>query len=264
MKRTSRPPNIAVGSTIVFTPRALAALASSSAAPSSAGSLWRSGPSAATASSRNSTCSWIRVTPSSSASTAPCTVCTADIRLSLGWPFSAERLAPLGLLAQLALDHLPGRVPRQWLIANGDELRHLEVGELGPAVAYHLIDVQLISRGGHDHRTHLLAHHLVRHPDGRGLAHTGCARERVLDLDRVHVLPAPVDHVLLAIDDVDQPVLVDPREVTGPKPAIHERLRRGLRLVPVALHHVRPAHEQLTHERVGVGLVDRHVNHRHR
>ena len=36
MKRTSRPPNIAVGSTIVRTPRSLAALTASSAAASSA------------------------------------------------------------------------------------------------------------------------------------------------------------------------------------------------------------------------------------
>ena len=39
--------------------------------------------------------------------------------------------------------------------------------------------------------------------------HTGCAGERVFDLDRVHVLAAAVDHVLLAIDDAQQALVVD-------------------------------------------------------
>src|SRR4051812_30077693 len=79
MKWTSRPPNIAVGSTIVRTPQSLAALTASSAAASSASGSYRLGQLAATASSRKRTCSWIRTVPSSPASTGPCTVCTCAI-----------------------------------------------------------------------------------------------------------------------------------------------------------------------------------------
>ena len=85
--RTSRPPNIAVGSPIVLMPRSTAALAASTAAwyaPSSSTGTGGSdsltvpacGHSARTASSRKIRCSWMRVVPSSSASIGPATVST--------------------------------------------------------------------------------------------------------------------------------------------------------------------------------------------
>ena len=86
----------------------------------------------------------------------------------------------------------------------------------------------------HDHRADLLAHHRVGHADDRDLADAGRAGERVLDLDAVHVLAAAVDHVLLAVDDLDEAVVVDPRQVAGVQPAVDERLRGLLGLVPVA------------------------------
>jgi len=43
---------------------------------------------------------------------------------------SAQRLAPVGFFAQLGLEHLAAGIAGQRLIAQGDVLRHLEVGEV--------------------------------------------------------------------------------------------------------------------------------------
>jgi len=53
--------------------------------------------------------------------------------------------------------------------------------------------------------------------------------ERVLHLDAVDVLAAPDQHVLGAVEDEAEPLLVDPRQVTGAHPAIDEG--RSARLV---------------------------------
>ena len=81
-----------------------------------------------------------------------------------------------------------------------------------------------------DHRADLLAHHLVGNADDRDLADAWRPREHVLDFQRVDVLAPAVDHVLLTVDDVEQAVLVDVREVAGVKPAVDERLGRLLGL----------------------------------
>src|SRR5215469_1136480 len=59
-----------------------------------------------------------------------------------------------------------------------------------------------------------------------------------LDLTRVHVVTAPDDEVLLAVDNVVVAVLVYPRHVSSAEPAVFDRLRGGIGLPPVALHHV--------------------------
>ena len=67
----------------------------------------------------------------------------------------------------------------------------------------------------------------------------------------VDVLAAAVDHVLRAVDDVEEAVVVDPREVAGVQPAVDERLGGRLGLVPVAADDVRPAHQQLADAGLG-------------
>ncbi len=104
-----------------------------------------------------------------------------------------------------------------------DVLGDLEVGDPLTDVGDRCRDVEVVA-GRDDHRADLLAHHVVGHRDDRGLADAGRAGERRLDLDRVDVLAAAVDHVLGAVDDVEQPVVVDPREVAGVKPAVDESL----------------------------------------
>ena len=82
MKRTSRPPNITVGSQIVCTPLPAAAFTESTAAACSSSAVYARGHWSAMDSSRKRTCSWISVTPRSPPSTAPCTVSTAATRSS--------------------------------------------------------------------------------------------------------------------------------------------------------------------------------------
>ena len=105
-----------------------------------------------------------------------------------------------------------------------------------------------------DDGAHLLAHHGVGHPDDGDLAHRGMRRQGVLHLDAVHVLAAAIDHVLLAVDDEDQALVVDPREVAAVQPAVDERLGGLLGLAPVAAHDVRPADQQFADARLGVGV----------
>jgi hypothetical protein len=63
--------------------------------------------------------------------------------------------------------------------------------------------------------------------------------EHLLDLARVDVEAAAQDHLLLAVDDEEVAVLVDPRHVARVEPAVLDRLGGRIVLAPVALHHVR-------------------------
>src|SRR4029453_5300143 len=57
--------------------------------------------------------------------------------------------------------------------------------------------------------------------------------QRALDLDRIPFLPAAVDHVLLAIDEIEIPVLVEVAEVAGVHPTVAPGARAGLGVVPI-------------------------------
>src|SRR5947209_856465 len=153
---------------------------------------------------------------------SPAPVCCPLPRIARA-AYLPKRLAPVGLLAQLRLQDLAAGVARQRIGAHGDVLRNLEVGDVLAHVADDLLHVHVGPRGGDDYRADLFAHHLVRNAHGGCLADTGRARERVLDLDRVHVLAAAIDHVLLAVDDVEQPIGVDAREIARVQPALDER-----------------------------------------
>ena len=58
--------------------------------------------------------------------------------------------------------------------------------------------------------------------------------EHVLDLERVDVLAARDDHVVDATDDPEVAVVVEPARVARVVPAVADRLRVGVRTVPVA------------------------------
>ena len=92
--------------------------------------------------------------------------------------------------------------------------------------------------------------------------------EHLLDLDRIDVLAAADQHVLLAVDDVAKALLVQFGEIAGFQPAVHERLRGGLGLVPIAPHHVRSLGPQLAdlagRQRLARGADDAHVANRNR
>ena len=76
-----------------------------------------------------------------------------------------------------------------------------------------------------DERDGLLAEHVVRSPDDRGLEHVGVAVEDVLDLLGVDVLAAADDHVLHAVDEHQEAVVVEVADVAGAQPPVAQHLR---------------------------------------
>jgi len=95
-------------------------------------------------------------------------------------------------------------------------------------------------------------------PPSTATSQTDGCRERVLDLDAVDVLGTAVDHVLLAVDQPDEALVVDPGQVAAVQPAVDEGLRGLLGLAPVAGDHLRAADQQIADpaDRVDVGEVE--------
>jgi hypothetical protein len=58
------------------------------------------------------------------------------------------------------------------------------------------------------------------HADRADFQHARQHRDHVLDLVRIHVEAGHQDHVLLAIDDVEETLLVHLRHVAGVQPAL--------------------------------------------
>ena len=69
----------------------------------------------------------------------------------------------------------------------------------------------------HEQRHHL-AGSFVGLRDGRDLQHAGMLGDDALDLVRIHVESRHQDHVLLAILDVDEALLVHAADVAGSQP----------------------------------------------
>ena len=62
----------------------------------------------------------------------------------------------------------------------------------------------------------------MRHPDDRGVEDVGVLGQHVLDLDAVHVLAGPDDHVLGPVDEVEVAVGVEVADVAAAEPAAGE------------------------------------------
>src|SRR6266496_6026430 len=78
----------------------------------------------------------------------------------------------------------------------------------------------------------------MRHPDDRRLGDGRVLVEDLLDLPRVDVVAAADDQVLLAVDDEEVTLLVDPAHIAGVDPAGPDGVLGRLGPVPVALHAV--------------------------
>ena len=120
------------------------------------------------------------------------------------------------------------------------------------------VDVRTCRR--HDDGTDLLAHHGVGDAHHGDLADRWMTVERVLDLHAIHVLATPVDHVFHPVDDEDQAIVIQPGQVAGVQPPIHECLSRLFGFVPVAGHDVRAAHEKLPDPSRAVGLINPQID----
>src|ERR1700726_3771877 len=79
------------------------------------------------------------------------------------------------------------------------------------------------------------------------LRYGGMLGHGVLDLGGIDVPAAADDHVLDAVDDVDEAVLIHASGIAGMDPAVAQRRRRLLGLVPIAQHGVGAAHTDLAH-----------------
>ncbi len=88
-----------------------------------------------------------------------------------------------------------------------------------------------------DRGDHFLAEVGVLDPDTGDLGDRRVLVEGLLDLPRVDVVATADDHLLLAVDDEEVAVLIDPRHVAGEQPAVPHHLRGRVRAIPVALHH---------------------------
>jgi hypothetical protein len=85
----------------------------------------------------------------------------------------------------------------------------------------------------------------VRDAEHGDLDHVGMARGDLLDVLRVHLHAARIDHVLLAVDEVQEALLVRVAHVAGVQPAVPDRLRGEVRALAVAVHQERPAADDL-------------------
>ena len=94
----------------------------------------------------------------------------------------------------------------------------------------------------------------MRDPEYRDLLHGRVPVQHFFDFPAGDVLAACLDHVLLAVDDVQQPEVVVVAEVSGVKPSAAEGLRRPDRVVEVAQHQVRAAVGDLADGPGGTGV----------
>ena len=142
--------------------------------------------------------------------------------------------------AQLALEDLSARVLGQ-LVGDDDVARGLEAGEAVAAEARDLLGGQLVAGARHDDGGDGLDPARVRDAEHGRLGHRRVRVDDLLDLARGDVLAAGLDHVLLAVDDVEVALVVEDAEVAGVQPAVAERLGRLGGVVPVAEHRLRRA-----------------------
>ena len=160
-------------------------------------------------------------------------------------PTAERRQLAAWSLAQLVLHHFAGGVAGE-LVDEPEVAGAFVVGEaLGAEREQRLVRERRAGLAHHE-RADVLAEHLVRHADDRGLLHVGVLEDHGLDVGGVDVVAAADDHVLDAARDVDEAVGVEVREVAGAQPAVGGPRRRGRAVVLVVLAPLaRQAHEQL-------------------
>ena len=81
----------------------------------------------------------------------------------------------------------------------------------------------------------------------------GC--DHVFDFTREDIEAPGDDHVLFAIDDVQEPVVVVPTHIAGMKPSAGKRFSRLFGHLVVAFHHERRSHADFARLAFGRRLV---------
>ena len=132
-----------------------------------------------------------------------------------------------------------------WQVVDEHHVARLFVaGQILPAVGDELIGSELGTRTGCHDRAHRLGVDVVSHADHRRFEHRRVAHDHILDLDRVDVLSAAFDHVLLPAGD-EQRAVLDAPGVAGTAPPTAERLGARLGLAPVLKRGARAADPDL-------------------
>src|SRR5215207_9522295 len=137
--------------------------------------------------------------------------------------------------AQLGLQDLAVIVFRQRV----DQTVFARALEAGDVVEAQAVELRLRHRRAglcDDEGDDLLAPIGVRQADHRGLDQFGVAQQHLLDLARVDVATARDDHVLRAVAQRQEAVLVEAAEIAGVQPAAAQRLGIGFGVLPITLH----------------------------
>src|SRR5581483_1190243 len=132
------------------------------------------------------------------------------------------------------------------LVDDDDPPRRLVAGETGRGPRDQLGLVHVRVRCGTDGGDRYLALLLVGHPHHRSLEHSRMLLQRPLDFERVHRVPAVLDHVLLPAGEQHDAERALAGEVAGAQPAVLRQRRTGRGdVAPVALRDARSLQQQL-------------------
>src|SRR5690606_38113897 len=129
--------------------------------------------------------------------------------------------------------------PRRQLRQRSDEddlLRLFVTGDTGLDELDQRRRLQPAAAAQHDDRAHRFAPFVIRHTDHRAFGDIGVGQYRLLDFARINVFTAGNDHVFLAVDQVQEVLIVEAAHVAGVAPAVAEGRQRGRVVVPVAAH----------------------------
>src|SRR6185369_15306547 len=152
--------------------------------------------------------------------------------------FAPEDLAGAGFGKAVDEFHDPGRLVD----------RHALAGPVRDVLLAHLAAI-----GGleHDERLHGLAALAVGHRNHAGLVDRGVFVHRAFHLGGPHLVARRVDHALQAVAHEEVAFLIHRREVAGAEEPftldLDESFAVGLRISPVAFHHLWRAGDQFAH-----------------
>src|SRR5262245_21679876 len=177
--------------------------------------------------------SWSTTTQSDAPSSRP-TNCGA-----VAMQYCAKAMVHLWQPAQILAQDL-AHVRLRQCVEEADLLWHLVGRKLLPAVRNQVRFGERRARClGHE-QPHRLAGLLVRLADAGAFGHPGAGGGDRLDLVRKNIEARDDDHVLLAVDDLEETLGVEHADVAGAEIAVvGEGFGIGLRLLPVALHDLR-------------------------
>src|SRR5881394_1478040 len=136
-------------------------------------------------------------------------------RANLSDSFSLSQLLLLKLspqdLERRALWQLTAKLHLAW---------HLVRRQVFATVDQDFLDAGLYRRSEHDERLDRFPALLIGDADRRRFEHRGMAHQHAVDFVGIYLVPTGVDHLFLATDDLEEPVAVHHRDVTGVQPAV--------------------------------------------